>query len=152
MFNLNNTVFVNILTDKTLYSYRIKKIMKILHIDDSPEICQLYKDFLGIQNHSVDTAYDGQKGLKLAIKNEYDVILLDITMPQYSGMDFLQDLKEKKPSEINKVTIVSQFEFDEKNIEKLKELGVNSIQAKTIDLIKYEKTGELEMKNNLVYS
>lgn len=117
--------------------------MQILHIDDSPEICQLYSDYLGIQNHHVESINDGQIGLQLATKNDYDMILLDMLMPNYSGLQFLEDLKIKRPSELKKVTIISQLDFSMIDREKISSFGVNSIQEKTIDLINYESSGDL---------
>ena len=93
--------------------------MQILQIEDSPIICQLYQDFFTTQNHSVESVTDGREGLELVMKNDYDVILLDILMPKYGGMQFLKDLKTQRPSELKKVTIVSQMEFDDGDLEKL---------------------------------
>ena len=87
--------------------------MKILHVDDSPEICQLYADMLASGNHTVKSVNDGREGLELALKNEYDLILLDLCMPRYSGMDFIHDLKAKRQSEMKKVIIVSVLELRE---------------------------------------
>ena len=87
--------------------------MDILHVDDSPEICQLYADMLSVGNHSVESVNDGREGLELALKNDYDLILLDICMPKYSGMEFIYDLKAKRPSEIKKVIIVSVLELSD---------------------------------------
>jgi len=75
--------------------------MEILQIDDSPVICQLYYDMLGSRGHSVSSVNDGKEGLELVSKNDYDLILLDMCMPQYSGMDFLADLKNQRPMRIN---------------------------------------------------
>ena len=67
--------------------------MNILHVDDSPEICQLYSDMLSMDNHNVESVNDGREGLECALKNNYDLILLDVCMPKYSGMEFIHDLK-----------------------------------------------------------
>jgi len=123
--------------------------MKILHVEDTPEICQLYQDFLGILNHNVESVTDGREGLKRLMKNDYDSILLDIAMPSYDGFHFLEDLKRIKPSELKKVTVVSQLDFNDEQLEKFKEYGVNSIQKKTLDLIKYETSGQLEIKRDI---
>ena len=125
--------------------------MQILQIEDSPIICELYQDFFTTQNHSVESVTDGREGLELVMKNDYDVILLDILMPKYGGMQFLKDLKSQRPSELKKVTIVSQMEFDDDDLEKFKEYGVNSVQKKTLDLVKFENTSKLEIQNGLVY-
>jgi len=39
--------------------------MNILHVDDSPEICQLYADMLAIGNNTVKSVNDGREGLEL---------------------------------------------------------------------------------------
>ena len=117
--------------------------MRILHIDDSPEICELYSYMLSSHNHSVTSVNDGEEGLELVIKNEYDLILLDMLMPNYDGMDFLHDLKIQKPSELKKVIIITRLE---QNLNQLKEpfrYGIHSIQKKPSDLHSLENTANL---------
>ena len=124
--------------------------MQILQVDDSPLICQLYSDFLESRSHSVEAVHDGKKGLELVMENDYDMILLDMLMPKYSGMQFLKDLKEKRPSELKKVIVISQLEFNEDDYQELLDFGIRSIQKKTLDLVKFEDKGELEVKHDLV--
>ncbi len=112
--------------------------MNILHVDDSPEICQLYADMLSTQNHSVKSVNDGKDGLKLALENNYDLILLDICMPKYSGMEFIHDLKVKKPSELKKVIIVSVLELSESHRNELLKLGIHSVEEKPSTIQKLE--------------
>ncbi|MDH3276968.1 MAG: response regulator [Nitrosopumilus sp.] len=108
--------------------------MKVLHIDDSPEICGLYSDMFTADNHSVRSIDDGKKGLDLVVKNDYDLILLDMCMPKYSGLDFLRDLKILRPSELKKVVVVSVLKFDEKHIKEFLEFGIHSVEEKPSDL------------------
>ena len=68
--------------------------MNILHIDDSPEICQLYSDYYSQKNHNITSETDARKGLELVLENDYDFILLDMCMPHYDGMNFLHDVNE----------------------------------------------------------
>ncbi len=124
--------------------------MQILQVEDSPLICQLYSDLLESRNHSVEAVNDGREGIELVMKNDYDLILLDMLMPKYSGMQFLKDLKEKKPSELKKVIVISQLEFNEDDYQELLDFGIRSIQKKTLDLVKFEDKGELEVKHDLV--
>ena len=67
--------------------------MKILHVEDVPEISEVFSDILTTKNHNFESETDGKKGLEMVLKNNYDLILLDMCMPNYSGMDFLLDLK-----------------------------------------------------------
>ena len=124
--------------------------MQILQVDDSPLICQLYSDLLGSRNHSVEAVNDGKEGLDLVTKNDYDLILLDMLMPTYGGMQFLNDLKEKRPSELKKVIVISQLEFNEDDYKELLDFGIRSIQKKTLDLVKFENEMEIEVKQDLV--
>ena len=85
--------------------YHFKPIsysMKILHIEDVPEISQIFADILSTKNYDFDSVSHGRAGLELAIYKDYDLILLDMCMPKYSGVDFLLDLKIKKTLRIIK--------------------------------------------------
>jgi len=108
--------------------------MKILHIEDSPEIRAIFSDVLTIANHDFESSVDGKSGLELVMKNNYDLILLDMCMPNYSGLDFLLDLKNKKPTEIRKVIIITSLKLDEYQTRFLTDLGVCSIQHKPISV------------------
>jgi len=108
--------------------------VKILHIDDTPEISTIFSDILKNKNHNFDSIEDGKKGLGMVLKNQYDLILLDMCMPNYSGIDFLLDLKNKKSTEIQKVVVVSSLELDEYQTKFLKKLGVRGIQQKPISV------------------
>ncbi|MDH3386140.1 MAG: response regulator [Nitrosopumilus sp.] len=112
--------------------------MNILHVDDSPEICQLYADMLSMDNHHVESINDGKEGLDLALKNDYDLILLDVCMPKYSGMEFIHDLKSKRPSEIKKVIVVSVLELTKHQQTELLKLGIHSIEEKPTTIQKLE--------------
>ena len=113
-------------------------VMKILHVDDSPEICQLYADMLSMGRHNVESVNDGKKGLEFALKNDYDLILLDICMPKYSGLEFIHDLKAKRPSEMKKVIIVSVLELSESHKNELLKLGIHSVEEKPSTIQKLE--------------
>jgi DNA-binding response OmpR family regulator len=54
---------------------------KILVIEDDQAIAELEKDYLEANSFTVDTAFDGESGLKKALENKYDLILLDIKSP-----------------------------------------------------------------------
>ena len=108
--------------------------MKILHIEDNPEISTIFSDVLTIANHDFESSSDGKIGLDLVLKNNYDLILLDMCMPNYSGLDFLLDLKNKKPSEIGKIIIITSLNLDDYQTRFLTDLGVCSIQHKPISV------------------
>jgi two-component system nitrogen regulation response regulator NtrX len=65
---------------------------KILVIDDEKAIRRSIKEILEFEKHTVDEAEDGQAGLTLALKNNYDIVLSDIKMPKLDGTELLEKL------------------------------------------------------------
>ena len=108
--------------------------MKILHIEDVPEISQIFEDILSIKNYDFDSVSDGRAGLELAVYKDYDLILLDMCMPKYSGVDFLLDLKHRRPTELSKVIIVSALEMNLTQEQELLNLGIHSVLRKPISV------------------
>jgi len=122
--------------------------MKVLHVDDSPEICRLYADMLAIGNNTVKSVNDGLEGLELVLKNDYDLILLDVCMPKYSGINFIHDLKAKRPSEMKKIVIVSVLELRESHKKELLKLGIHSVEEKPATIQKLETIKKnLQLRN-----
>lgn len=70
--------------------------MKILLVEDEQKLATYIKKGLEEQSNEVDTAYDGLLGKRLALVNRYDLIILDVILPQMSGYDLCKVLREKK--------------------------------------------------------
>jgi DNA-binding NtrC family response regulator len=70
---------------------------KILVIDDSPEIVNLFSEFLRTEGYEVDTAEDGARGISLIERNSYDLIVTDLKMPDTGGMEVLKYIREHSP-------------------------------------------------------
>ena len=85
-----------------------KKSRKILIIDDEEAIRDGCQQVLTRKGYHVDCAGDAVNGLQMGLRNSYDVILLDVRMPNVSGMDILKKLKEEKNVSA-KVIIVTGF-------------------------------------------
>lgn len=107
--------------------------MKIIHIKDVPEISQIFADILSTKNYDFDSVSDGRAGLELAVYKEYDLILLDMCMPKYSGVDFLLDLKHRRPTELS-IVIVSALEMSPNQEQELLNLGIRAILRKPISV------------------
>lgn len=63
----------------------------VLIIDDDPMMRLLCKTRLSQDGFAVETASSGIEGLEMARARSYRVILLDLYMPEYTGLDFLRD-------------------------------------------------------------
>lgn len=107
---------------------------KILVIEDNELNLKLMKDILEAQGYDVETASDGQDGIQKANDNEFDLILLDIQMPEVSGYDFLKQYDKKTP-----VVVVSACAMDTE-IEKAKALGCADYIAKPIRIVEFIAT------------
>lgn len=67
---------------------------KILVVDDEKSIVKGIKFSLEQDDYQVDVAYDGEEAFEKAKSNEYDLILLDIMLPGYTGLEVCQMVRE----------------------------------------------------------
>lgn len=70
--------------------------MRILVVDDDRRLCAVIKRGLVEEAYSVDIAYDGDEGEYLAETNPYDLIILDIMLPNKDGIAVCYELRAKK--------------------------------------------------------
>ena len=70
--------------------------MRILVIDDDRRLCTVIKRGLLEEAYAVDLAYDGEEGEYLAEVNPYDLIILDIMLPNKDGIQVCRELRAKK--------------------------------------------------------
>ena len=84
------------------------KKASILVVDDEYGVLQSFKMVLGT-DHNVYLAENGEKALKIFSENSFDLILLDIMLPDSNGIDLLQQFKEADPdTEVIMVTAVKE--------------------------------------------
>ncbi len=72
-----------------------RKKKDILIIDDSKFVVRQVKRILETRNYNVDGAYTGKDGLELLEKKEYELIILDIELPDLHGLEILKKIREK---------------------------------------------------------
>lgn len=71
--------------------------MKVLVIEDEQQVSSLIKQGLEEQFFSVDVAFDGYIGERLALSRTYDVIILDIVIPGINGFELCKIVKKERP-------------------------------------------------------
>lgn len=86
---------------------------RVLYIEDERFIGELYKRALVKAGYSVDLITDGQQGLEAILSDEYDIILLDIMIPQILGIDILHTVRTQKPDLKGKIIIATNLEQNE---------------------------------------
>lgn len=67
---------------------------RVLVVDDEKLIVKGIRFSLEQDDMEVDCAYDGQEALDLASQNQYDVILLDVMLPKFTGFEVCQQIRE----------------------------------------------------------
>ena len=70
---------------------------RLLIVDDEEEIRELLVYDIQSSGYLVDFASDGEEGLKKAVENNYDLILLDVMMPKMNGYDVCKNIRLVKP-------------------------------------------------------
>ncbi|MFN3997154.1 response regulator transcription factor [Algoriphagus sp.] len=71
--------------------------MKILLIEDDLRVAELIQRGLTEQGFVPTLAYDGHSGKKLALQNEYDLIITDVILPKLDGLDLCKEIRQNKP-------------------------------------------------------
>jgi len=104
---------------------------KILVIDDEAAIRGALKEILEYESYEVSEAEDGIVGIKLAEKENFDLIFCDIKMPKMDGIEVLEKLKEKGIE--TPVVIITGHGTVETAVEALKKGAYDFIQ-KPLDL------------------
>lgn len=69
---------------------------KVLVVDDEERIRRLIRMYLERDELEVEEAENGAEALEMALENEYDVILLDIMMPEMDGIEVCEKIREKR--------------------------------------------------------
>ncbi len=118
--------------------------MKILVIDDSQDITDLLEKVLSSIGHDVTTTDNGREGLKLIRNQQFDAIFLDIAMPDFSGLDFIDALDQDGKLKDNRIVLFTASSITDDEVAELVKRGVHSCIRKPMQIEKlFEKIDEL---------
>jgi two-component system copper resistance phosphate regulon response regulator CusR len=70
--------------------------MNILLIEDEPKVAAFIKKGLEEQFHKVTLAYDGNMGRKLALENDFELIIMDVILPEINGFELCKQIRQFK--------------------------------------------------------
>ena len=93
---------------------------KILIIEDEESIAELEKDYLELSGFEVEIAGDGVVGLKKALEEEFDLIILDLMLPGTDGFEICRRVREVKNTPIIMVSAKKE------DIDKIRGLGLGA--------------------------
>jgi two-component system OmpR family response regulator len=110
------------------------KEMKILVVDDNEQITKMLSTFLELKEHQCTIANDGNEGLKQIKANNYDVILLDLAMPEFDGYSVIKNLEESDTLKDHKIIVFTASTITQDELENLVKRGVTAYLLKPIDI------------------
>jgi len=108
--------------------------MKICIIDDNQSITGMFSKLLKMEGHTVVIANDGRTGLSLLENDKFDATILDISMPEFSGIDVVDALNKSGRIKEQKVVILTASSSSNEELDKLKEKGVREVLKKPLQL------------------
>ncbi|KAA0888367.1 response regulator transcription factor [Oryzomonas rubra] len=79
-------------------------MVRILIIDDDVDFCELMAERLVPEGFELDAAHQGNKGVEMALAGSYDVILLDVMLPEINGFDVLRLIREQSATPVLMLT------------------------------------------------
>ena len=88
--------------------------MRVLIIEDNRDLASNMFDFLEAKGHIVDAAGDGITGMHLALVNQYDAIVLDLTLPGMDGISLCRKLREEGGKDTPVLMITARDSLDDK--------------------------------------
>ena len=109
--------------------------MNILAIDDNEDILKLLDTVMSSIGHNFTKVGNGKDGVKLIEEQNFDAILLDLAMPEFSGMDVIESLKKSNKLKDQKIVIFTASSATDIEInELLQNEGVSTCIRKPVDI------------------
>ena len=108
--------------------------MKILGIDDNTDINEMLDTVLNGSGHEFIYVNNGTAGLRLIREKKFDIVLLDVAMPELSGFDVINSLLKDGLLTKQKIILFTASSVLDSEIEELIKKGVHSCIRKPVDL------------------
>ncbi len=108
--------------------------MKILIVDDDVELVKAVESTLSSVGHDVQFTNEPREGIKLITEQNNDLVFLDLSMPEFSGIDVVKDLAKEGTIKEKKIVIMTASAANEEELKNLVDLGVHSCLRKPVDI------------------
>ncbi len=108
--------------------------MKILIVDDDVELTKALESTITSVGHDVQCVNDPKEGLKLIREQKHDMVFLDLSMPEFSGVDIIENLAEGGKIKQKNIVIITASAANDEELQKLMDLGVHSVLRKPIGI------------------
>ena len=96
--------------------------MKILLADDEPDILRLYREMLEGSGYEVATATDGREALDRFAAGDFDLVVMDLHMPNLNGSECIAEMQKQRPDV--PVIVMTGYYPDDAVADQFRELGL----------------------------
>jgi len=93
-------------------------VRRILIVDDDPQMRFFLQQALKKEDYVVDVAEDGARGVALGVEGKHDVTLMDVKLPDMSGLDAMREIKKARPETL--VIVITAFDSRDVALEAVK--------------------------------
>jgi len=107
--------------------------MKILGIDDNEDLLNLCEITLSSEGHEFTGINNGREGLEAIKDKKFDLVLLDLSMPDFSGVDVIDALVKEGIIDKQKVAILTATSPTKEEIDQFLEKGAHCVLKKPLD-------------------
>jgi len=114
--------------------------VKILIIDDNQSITTMVSKYLVLKGNECTVANDGKQGLEMILQNKYDLIIMDISMPEFSGRDIIDYLEKNQILREKNIVLFTASAISADEIDDMINRGVKGALRKPVDLVEIDKT------------
>ncbi len=122
--------------------------MKVLVIDDNQENIDVVTFFLELNGITCISENSGKKGLEILRKENFDLVLLDLAIPDFSGIQIFDAIKEEGTVSEKNIVIFTASLVDQKEIDRLLKTGAKGILNKPLAVEDLEELIRIHLKNN----
>lgn len=108
--------------------------LKILIIDDNENITKMFKKFFELKGWDCIISSNGMNGLTLMDEQKFDAVILDLSMPDFTGYDVIDELEKKDLLKKHKLIVLTAISISNEKIKELTDRGVSACLKKPANL------------------
>ncbi len=107
--------------------------LNVLIIDDNKGITDMIHKLLTVSGHECTVSNDGKNGLVLIDQQNFDTIILDLAMPEFTGLDVIDSLYKSGKIKDKKIIVLTASMVDDEKEKEILSKGVKAVLRKPID-------------------
>ncbi len=109
--------------------------MKVLVVDDNVDITEMFSKYLSLKGYECVISNSGSNALNLIKNQTFDYVILDMSMPEFGGLDVIESLEKDDSLQNNKIIILTVSSISNVDIETItKKEGIVTFLKKPVQL------------------